>query len=652
VVRSIDDLTTMIGTRVDRVWFAVCGSVYLAVATRLTDGLGRTQFDNSAFAHFFDFQTDALLRGDLALQKDSIGLEAFVVDGKDQMYFGLFPALLRLPIAAVTDRFFGHLTIVSAFAAWVLFVVAVWTMTDRVVAGRSEALVRVWKVGVALGSPMLALAGSAWVFNEAIMWGVASCAWFQLRLLCELQQPSTRHQAWLGASIVLVVLNRPTFGLGCLIVTAAVLAARGWRTRSVGPAEWRVGAALAVGTVLLVVPNLLRFGRLFGPPMEAQGLSMFDEHRMRMLDYSGGDYVDPRYLPTNLVAYLRPDGLSVGTRFPFVTAPETIPTRFGDVIHDITYRTPSLSASTPLLVALAMFGLVLAGRELVRGARHERTLHLITLAAAGMPAAVALMVWGFIAPRYLGDFVPVLVPLALLAVCALSDAPSRRKLIGVGVLAAWSIIASIGIALATSYERGYDGDVAEYLRLQGRSDVWTDTARLDDVSGFAFDRDEPPRAGAVRVLGACEAAYFSTGEQVDPWLVAGYGPNEFRREYQVTISPDADPLEIVLAGPDVPDEFDVTLVVDDGSVRIDLADRFGAVPYPLSDVTPATPFRLGITSDPVHKVLTFEVDGQAIGYGHVLTRSLYGPSGQTARFSDDVTIDGSVADVVPAPDPC
>lgn len=647
-------------SRADRAWFAVCAGLYLAVATRVTDGLGRTQFDNAAFAHFFDFQAEALLRGDLALEKNSIGLEAFVVDGEDHMYFGLFPALLRVPIAAVTDRFFGELTIVSAFAAWVLFVIALWKLTDRVLAGRSGPHVRIWKVGAALGTPMLALSGSAWVFNEAIMWGVASCVWFQYRLFCELQESSARHQAWLSASLVLVVLNRPTFGLGCLLVTAAVVVVRWWRSRSDGGAELRLVAAIGLGAVVLVLPNLLRFGRLFGPPMDAQGLSMFDAHRMGMLDYTGGDYVDPRYLPTNLVAYLRPDGVSVDSRFPFVTAPDSIPTRFGDVIHDITYRTPSLPASTPLLVVLAAIGLVFTIRGLLGGRLDRRTLHLATLAAAGAPAAAALMVWGFIAPRYLGDFVPVLLPFALLGVMAIGTRPSRWTVVGMSALAAWSIAASIGIALATSYEKGYDGDVDEYLDLQGRGDVWNGSARLDDVSRFDVDRDDPPAAGLVVVLGDCEAAYFSTGEQVDPWLVADYGPNEFRRVYDVTIDPDAARVNVGLArlasvdptAPDVPDAFDVKLVVDDGTVRLDLADRFGSVPYRLEDVTPGSSFRLGVTSDPVRRVLTFEVDGRAVGYGHVLTRSLYGPSGQTTDFVDELDTAGVQVEAVAVSDPC
>jgi len=331
------------------------------------------------------------------------------------------------------------------------------------------------------------------------------------------------------------------------------------------------------------------------------------------------------------------------------------------VIHDITYRTPSLPASTPLLVVLAAIGLVFTIRGLMNGRLDRRTLHLATLAAAGAPAAAALMVWGFIAPRYLGDFVPVLVPLALMGMTAVGATSSRWTVIGMSVLAAWSVVASIGIALSTSYEKGYDGDVAEYLDLQGRGDVWTHTARLDDVSGFDVDRDDPPPTGDVVVLGECEAAYFSTGEQVDPWLVAEYGPNDFRREYDVTIAPDADRVDVGLArlasvepaASEVPDAFDVNLVVDDdGTVRLDLADRFGSVPYPLEDVTTGSSFRLGVTSDPVRKVLTFEVNGRAVGYGHVLTRSLYGPSGQTTQFVDTADAAGVQVDAVVVADPC
>lgn len=661
-------------SRADRALLAACSAVYLALATRLTDGLTRTQFDNDAFADFFDHQADALLRGDLALADDVIGLEAFVVDGRDQMYFGLFPALLRVPVLAVSDRWFGQLTLVSSFVAWLLFVLAAWALTDRAVtragvdttARPARWTLVAWKVTVALGTPMLMLAGPAWVFSEAIMWGVATCVFVQYRLFRELEEPCARHQWWLGGALLLAVLNRPTFGLGCVVVTAAVVAWRAIRARRVDASTYRLAGLVVAATAVFVTPNVARFGRVLGPPMELQRLSQFDARRMQMLDYTGGDYIDLRYVPTNLLAYVRPDGLSVSGRFPFVDAPEQIPTLVGGVIHDITYRTPSLVAVTPLLVALAVVGVVVTVVHTVRTRRLDPPArHLAVAAATGAPAAAALFVWGFIAPRYLADFVPVLLPLAVAGLIAALDAVDRRPrvvLAGVLAMAVWSVVVSAALALTSSYRTGYDGDVAELLRLQGRGDVWAEGVRLGGVEAFRFTLDDPPPAGLVAVLGDCEAAYYSTGEQVDPWLELAMGPNEFHRVYDVELTGAPGEVElasfasVVPAGPDVPDEFVVHLVVDDTedpaeAVRLELRDRFGTVEYPL-DVAPGDRFRLGITSDPVRRVLSFAVDDRTVHYGHVLTRSLYGDSGQATWFAPSFTDPVASVEVIPVEDPC
>ena len=68
--------------RAEGALLAACSAFYLAIATRAGTGLLRTQFDNRAYSQFFDIQAEALLRGDLALPANSIGIEAFVVDGR------------------------------------------------------------------------------------------------------------------------------------------------------------------------------------------------------------------------------------------------------------------------------------------------------------------------------------------------------------------------------------------------------------------------------------------------------------------------------------------------------------------------------------------------------------------------------------------
>ena len=650
-------------SRHDGMLLAACTVVYLAIATRLDDGLGRTQFDNRAYADFFDIQAEALLRGDLALPENSLGLEAFIVDGREQMYFGLFPALARLPITAVTDAFSGRLTIVSSLFAWLIFVVSAWALADRAVdrlladepstvrgSPVTVWLVTVWKVAIALGTPMLMLAGPVWVFSEAIMWGVASCTLVQYRLFRELEDSSAGNQWWLGGTLVLAVLNRPTLGLGCLLVVVAVVAVRSWRHRRFGPAELRLAGASIASLLLLVVPNMLRFGRPLGPPMELQVLSQVDEQRMKMLEFAGGDFVDPRYLPTNLLTYLRPDGLSVSARFPFLDAPHQLPHVFGGAVYDITYRTPSLPAATPLLFGLGVLGLVLGLATM----RHlPATQWLFAAAAAGLPAAATLMIWGFLAPRYLADFVVTLLPLSVLGLVGLiryvdahSDAVRRWFVVGAVAVAGWSVAANVAMAVSSSYLTGPDGGVGELVTLQGRNGYWTSdsTIRHDDVDGFSFEREAPPPVGRIAILSDCAGAWYSTGEPVDPWLTLGYGPNDFRSVFDIQVDADASlPLNIPLAtfsnaSPvdlDVPNRFELSLVVGtDGGFSLDLADEFGGITYELDGVELGDAVELAITSDPVRRSMFFEIDGETVAFGHVFTRSLYGPDGQEVTFID------------------
>lgn len=655
--------------RADGALLAGCAAVYLLVATRAGTGVLRTQFDNRAYSQFFDLQAEALLRGDLALGENSIGIEAFVVDGREQMYFGLFPALARMPVSALTDAWFGELTVISSFLAWLLFVVSAWALTDRVVARRAPAgedttervagpVVMIWKAGVALGTPMLMLAGPAWVFSEAIMWGVAATVLFQWRLYCELEDPSVRNELVLGAALVLAALNRPTLAAGCLLATGVLVVIR---ARDDRPSAARLGGWTALSALVLVVPNMIRFGRPLGPPMELQILSQIDEQRMRMLDYAGGDFVDVRYVPSTLLAYLRPDGVSLDVRFPFVDAPSDTPQVFLDAVFDITYRTPSIVATSTLLVVAAAIGAAVAFGSF----RDDVTTRRLVLAAvAGVPAAATLFVWGFIAPRYLADFVALLLPLGILGVtrvAAWGSVARRRTWVtaGIAVLAAWSATANAAMAVSSSYLTGPDGGARELVRLQGRGDFWTatDVERLEGPDDFAFDRSAPPPPGLIAVLGDCEAAYLSTGEPVDPWVALAYGPADFRRTFAVSLPESPVDTSILLGTftanePNVaaePTAFELRLVTTaDGEVRLELADEFGMVPYPL-EVGAGESFELTVTSDPVRRSMFFDVGDETVHYGHYLTRSLYGDGGQRVVFTEGGEDRGVVALARPRP---
>jgi hypothetical protein len=71
----------------------------------------------AALSGFYDAQAHSFLDLRWDVPAEVLSVEAFTVDGRSYMYFGPTPALLRLPVAALTDRFDGRLTQVSMLLA-------------------------------------------------------------------------------------------------------------------------------------------------------------------------------------------------------------------------------------------------------------------------------------------------------------------------------------------------------------------------------------------------------------------------------------------------------------------------------------------------------------------------------------------------------
>ena len=139
--------------------------------------------------------------------------------------------------------------------------------------------------------------------------------------------------------------------------------------------------------------------------MADQVWTQIDAHRRQFLAANGGKAYN-RGFPSRARwrRYLRPDGLRFTDVFPFITLPAAPPEAVGHVILDQTYRSASVPASMPLLFLLGVWGAVTAFRR--------RTIQRISLVRIPMLAAAAgtvgVLVWGYIADRYLSDFIPIL----------------------------------------------------------------------------------------------------------------------------------------------------------------------------------------------------------------------------------------------------
>ncbi len=523
--------------------------------------------------NFYDLQTRAMFHGHLALANGALGIEGFVHDGRTYTYFGLFPSIIRMPIMLVTSSLDGKLTPTYILLAWLLTALFVSLLLWRVryfvrgdsVMGRAEATAFGLLMATIMGGTIwMLLAATPFVFNEDIAWSICLTVGSIFALLGVLERPSWARVIASGALILCANLDRATTGWAC-VVGAGLIAI--WFLLGFGGQENRrwflpvLGAAL-IPLVIGCVVNYAKFGVWFGVSNTEQVWTHVNAYRRRFLAANHGAEEGTIFVPTNLVTYLRPDGLSFSGVFPFISLPSSPPNALGGVLFDRLYRTSSLPASTPLLFLLSLWGLVTAFRPKAVG--KVALTRLLLLAAGG--AGAALMLWGYIAPRYLGDFVPFL---ALASAVALADifrrveGRSRAAKVGtigtIAVLAVFSVVANFGMAVAPT-EEWDTTQVLNYVQAQKTvSDFTGHPLDANVVRGHALPTWGP--AGQLYVIGKCSGLYLSNGENYstvpseqfkrNTWMTVQLGA-PFQHAFRFTVRKSAlsgtESVELVSAG--------------------------------------------------------------------------------------------------------
>ena len=121
-----------------------------------------------------------LSRGHLDVPSDIAGVEGFVVDGETHLYYGIVPAVARLPISAITSAADGRLVVLSQVLRWASPASpppACCSAGRRPAGSRPAAMVAVdhggFALAVGVSSPLLWLSSEALVYHEAELWGAA-----------------------------------------------------------------------------------------------------------------------------------------------------------------------------------------------------------------------------------------------------------------------------------------------------------------------------------------------------------------------------------------------------------------------------------------------------------------------------------------------
>jgi len=604
--------------------------------------------------NFYDLQTRAMFHGHLWLAKGSLGIEAFVHGGREYTYFGLFPSILRMPILAVTSNLDGRLTAPFILAAWLLTAVmtALLFWRVRILIRGSAALGagEAWSYGLLMatilgGSTLLLIASNTYVFNEDISWSVGLTIGGIFAMLGVLERPTWGRVALTLFFVLACNLDRANTGWAS--VGAAVLIGIwfGWDRHRAGLRRWCL-PMLAAGLVPLIIGcavNYAKFKVFFGVSNYDQVWTHVNAYRRKFLASNHNAEEGTTFIPSDVLAYLRPDGIRFTSAFPFITLPSGPAPALSGVLFDRRYRTASVPASMPLLFLLTIWGLITAFRPKPIG---KVALTRVLFLAAGA-AAAALFLWGYIAPRYLGDFMPLLVlgsAVAVVDIWRRMESRSRRvKSVTVGcvaVLAIYSMVANIGMAI-TPNEEWNTHRVLAFVEAQHSVSSLTG----ESLSGnLHFGSALPPWAPADQlfVIDACAGLYISNGEDVSTvpaqqlarrtWQTVELG-HQFMRTFEVTaanpISDTTESVSLVTVGP-ANVALSATRASSAGSVRL-MPKFYGGV----SNVDgQSVTVRAGsrhvfvVITDPATRFISVTMDGTLRLEANVLLAgAIYAPRG-------------------------
>ncbi|WP_237213808.1 hypothetical protein [Falsiroseomonas oryziterrae] len=401
----------------------------------------------------FNDMAARLMAGRFDIDPAVIGAERFERDGRSFAYFGILPAVLRMPLVGWLGL--GGFDMTRQFKAFALALGAAAQAAAVIVAFRplgastAAGLLKPPLVSAALLSgPPVMLAMRPSIFDETAAWAWAFASIFAALVLHGLTRSGglrTSLLCLLALVAGLCLLTRPTTALGLYLSLALLMlwlacsARNGVRPR---PSElmrrllsWQFLLPAAVASAFVLVAggiNVARWGNPFTvADLRAQVdmIAIFPDRLPRLEEYG---LFNLGRLGYGLIYYFFPvwvlhwgSGLVLGERIL--------------VLFDAFELPPSsFLISDPLTMALAALGVVALARNRLAGVPRGGALALV----GGLCVAPALMLtaW-YMAFRYRLEFQPLFFTLACLGAASWA----ARDPAGEGFVRSWRVRFVVGL---------------------------------------------------------------------------------------------------------------------------------------------------------------------------------------------------------------
>jgi tetratricopeptide (TPR) repeat protein len=336
--------------------------------------------------------------------------------GKFYLYWGITPALVLFwPCAALTGHYLSHQAAVVIFCAvgFLTSMGILYALWRRYFPRVGVWIIAACALALGLATGLPAILSRCDVYEVAISCGYAFVTLSLAALWRALHEPQ-RCGRWLAAASLaygLAVGARPSLLLGAVILLLPL--APVWREQ-LKTGRWpRIFVLLtaATGPILLIGLGLLYYNaRRFGSPLEfGQSYQLAFERQDTMQHFS------PRYLWFNFRAYfLEPARWSGG--FPFVRESQVPSLPAG---HVSVQRVFGILAGIPFV--WAVLALPLVWRDELGRSRATLRLFVTALALLFGINLLVVCLFNYTCIRYVLDFLPVLLLLAVMGVLGLEQ---------------------------------------------------------------------------------------------------------------------------------------------------------------------------------------------------------------------------------------
>jgi hypothetical protein len=418
-------------------------------------------FQPEEFCGFYDAYARSILHGHFDVPRPAIGLEAFTFEGKTYGYFGIAPALLRIPLVLIFPNMDGQWSRVMMLAAATISLICAYALLRmfhgpaRDLTTGERLLHSLFMVAAGIGSTLVFLIGRSYTFHEALIWSGAFSLLFAWAITRYFQRAQTKFLFLAAAFSFMAFHSRTTTGAGAVLamaIVAAVLIVRAFWKPEFAAETFGFGksessgrqAAIALAAVVLTVAIYFGVGYAKFKTFEPMPMRYYDFYRqfpIRMR-ITQGKQLHLRNVPSAIATYFGVHGFTIKDEFPWFY-PEEEQTVIGWPRNDVIEPFSTVPVSMPALSLLAIIGIAALGSGASEPLKRAR-LPAVTLLAGG---SLVLATVG-ITERYLHDFYPALIICAAAGAARLGSSPRLRS---INVLAAVAALVSIVLNCSFSF---------------------------------------------------------------------------------------------------------------------------------------------------------------------------------------------------------